>query len=111
MNTFWQYLALGLFCVMVFSPAWFFSKVTNYLFKEEQPDYLTTVDFVSPLSIVPNIDDEPRMDLDVKRLAAVTRAHESATSPEMKRIWMNKRLELQRQIRWRSLQIETKSGF
>ena len=112
MNSYWQYIAIGLFFVMIFSPVWFFSKLDKYLFSEEGSiAHTSPVNFISPLTIVPNIDDETRMDLDTKRLAAIERAFDNSVSPEMKRIWMIKGLELHREIKWKTLQISTKSGF
>ena len=110
MTSYWQYVAIVLFFVMIFSPVWFFGKIDKYLFSEEGSiSHTSPVDFISPLTIVPNIDDEDKMDLDTKRLTAIERAYDNAVSPEMKQIWMIKGLELQREIRWKTLQISTKS--
>jgi len=112
MNSYWQYIAIGLFFVMIFSPVWFFSKLDKYLFSEEGSiAHTSPVNFISPLTIVPNIDDETRMDLNTKRLAANEKAYKNSVSPEMKQIWMIKGLELHREIKWKTLQISTKSGF
>ena len=96
---------------MIFSPAWGFSKIDKQLFTEEGSNAHTSpVNFISPLTVVPNNDDYLKMDIDSKRIAAITRAFDNATSSEMKRIWMIKLLELQREIKWKTLQISTKSG-
>lgn len=106
----WKLVAAIIFVTLIVSPAWVFKKIELILFNEEYDEMVVSV-IADPSAIYSTVDNEIEMKNDEERLEAINRAYENATSPEMKRIWMIKRSELLRSIKWRTLVAATKTNI
>lgn len=106
----WKSLAAVIFVLLIVSPAWVFRKVENVLFNEEH-DEMIVATIADSENCISSVDNPQQMQEDERHLEAINRAYENAKSPEMKRIWMVKRSELLRSIRWRTLLAATKTNI
>jgi hypothetical protein len=84
---------------MVASPLWFFSKVEQILFSDEDND--TVVKFVPPDTIIQEENMET-LDREIQVLNNLNKMIAS-TNGSIKQMWTIKKLEFERELRWRRM--------
>lgn len=97
-----SYIALVLFIVVIISPAWAFAKVDRVLddAKLEGLDALR----IHPASRVIDVGNYRVLDREEHVLANLAKMVETNSTPAMRQIWVKKRDQYIKEIRWRKLQ-------
>jgi len=95
----YHYVILIMFLVMVFSPVWFFGKVSKFLFDEAEP-HEPVVQYVSPGNIIPNEETVKMIDADAKVLQNLDKMVKMSKKKHVKQMWKVKKSEFERKLRW-----------
>lgn len=97
----YHYATIIILLFMVVSPAWFFGKVTKILFEEPEP-HESVVQYIIPGTIIPHEEDIVVIHQDDKVIQNLNMMIKNAKKKEVKRLWRMKKLEFERQLRWKS---------
>ena len=107
MSSWYSYLALAVFVVLVFSPTWAFGKVDQVL-PNRQKDIQEEV-FPHPATEVLLVGLPAVLEREEQVLKNLQYMMDTAKNPETFRIWKMKHLEYLKEIRWKKL-VEASHG-
>jgi hypothetical protein len=87
------------FTYMMLSPTKFFKKVDKHVFNE--PDDTDVVLYRSQIETFAKGDSMNEIERDEKILDNLTHMVNNSSNPDAKRVWMVKKAEFERQLRWK----------
>lgn len=97
----YHYVSIVIFILMIASPVWFFGKVGKILFDEAEP-HEPVITYINPNSILPFEEEADMIQRDIKVLDNLNRMIKTSKKKHVKQLWMVKKAEFQRELRWKS---------
>ena len=95
----YHYVIIVTFLFMVFSPVWFFGKVSKFLFDEAEPHEMV-VQHININTILPKEDTVDMIHADDKVLQNLDKMVKMSKKKHVKQMWKVKKAEFERQLRW-----------